>query len=242
MRASIRIRVGAGDVIRYNQSTERSGPAAHFTITSGAQRLLAESGTYNLNNRGVQGDGAAGRRAAYYFTAAQAEGTKQGDDPDRSRGHHTGEPGVSSPRLWADHLLYVPGTRSPARSFSRHRGPRLSRGEIRQSLAGALLRPSPARAGYGHNLGGYLDSSPRPIWPGIKLGVADIGEYSARGPIAGTVGILSSNADGQDIGRRFTSGSSRDHGHPGHRYFWAETSRRTVVFLTGATNRSSTRT
>ena len=56
----------------------------------------------------------------------------------------------------------------------------------RSSVAAAA--PVTARAGYTHTLGASLDLGLLvPVWPGVNLG-ADLGEYTARGLIAGPTG------------------------------------------------------
>jgi len=131
---------------------------------------VAESGTYNLNTGAfkVTGCGQASRRII--SRPAQAEGTKQEMTLTGAVVTY-GEPGSLSPRLWADHLLYVPGDKISGQNASLGIGDQrlFPVAKFEQSLAGALLPTVTARAGYGHNLGGYLDLDVRvPIWPGIQ--------------------------------------------------------------------------
>ena len=76
-----------GDEIRFNQTTGQVWAKGHFTITSGAQRLLAASGTYNLKTGAFKLTGLRAGEPPVFITAAEAEGTNEGDDLDQRRGH-----------------------------------------------------------------------------------------------------------------------------------------------------------
>jgi LPS-assembly protein len=202
-----------GDVIRYNQSTGQIWASGHFTITSGARRLLAASGTYNLITGVFKVTDLRAGEPPFYIAAAQAEGTQKEMTLTGAVVTY-GEPGSLSPRLWADQLLYAPGVKISGQNASLGIGDHrlFPVVKLEESLADVLLPTVTAGAGYNHTLGGYLDLDVRvPVWPGVKLG-ADIGEYSARGPIAGPSGSYHHDANGQDIAGDFTSGFIRDHG------------------------------
>ena len=201
------------DELHVNRSTGQVSAQGNFTITSGAQRLLAASGTYNLNTGAFKLVDLRAGEPPYYITAAQAEGTKKEMILTGAVVTYN-EPGGLSPTLRAEHLLYVPGVKISGRNAYLGVGDRrlFPLAKFDQALTAALEPTVLARAGYNHTFGAYFDLDLRvPIWPGIKLG-ADVGEYSARGPIAGPSGSYRYDADGQDITGDFTSGFIRDHG------------------------------
>jgi LPS-assembly protein len=201
------------DEIRVNQATGQVSARGNFSITSGSRRLLAASGTYNLNTGAFRLVNLRAGEPPYYFVAAQAEGTKTEMVLTGAVVTYN-EPGGFSPTLWADRLLYVPGVKISGQKAYLGIGNRrlIPLKEFDQPLSEALQPTIVARAGYDHTFGAYFDLDLRlPIWPGIKLG-ADVGEYSARGPIAGPSGSYRNNANGQDIIGDFTSGFIRDHG------------------------------
>jgi LPS-assembly protein len=202
-----------GDVLRYNQNTGEIWASGHFSITSGAERLLAASGTYNLNTGAFKATDVRAGEPPYYIVAAQAEGTKTEMTLTNAVVTY-GEPGRFSPRLWVDTLHYAPGVKISGQKASLGVGDQrlFPVAKFEQPLAEALLPAVTAAAGFSHLLGGYADVDVRfPVWPGVKLG-ADIGEYSARGPIAGPSGSYRYNAGGQDIAGDFTSGFIHDNG------------------------------
>jgi LPS-assembly protein len=205
-----------GDVIRLNQSTGQIWADGHFVITSGARRLLAASGTYNLNTGAFKLTDLRAGEPPFYITAALAEGTQKEMILTRAVVTYN-EPGGYVPTLWADQVRYVPGVKISGQKAYLGVGDYklFPVAKFDQLLADALAPTISARAGFDRVFGAYLDLDARfPIWPGIKLG-ADIGEYSARGPIAGPSGSYRYNANGQDITGDFTSGFIRDHGSLG---------------------------
>jgi len=201
------------DELRVNQSTGQISATGNFTITSGAQRLLAASGTYNLNTGAFTLVDLRAGEPPYFITAAKAEGTMKEMILTGAVVTYD-EPGGFSPTLWADQLRYVAGVNISGQGAYLGIGNRrlFPLTKFDQPLAAALQPTIIARAGFSHTLGAYFDLDVRmPIWPGIKLG-ADVGEYSARGPIAGPSGSYRYDAGGQDVTGDFTSGFIRDHG------------------------------
>ena len=204
------------DQIQLNRTTGQITANGDFTITSGAQRLLAEGGTYNLTTGEFRLTGVRAGEPPFYVTAASAAGTKDKmtltgavvtyDDPD-----------ALAPTLSADQLVYIPGKRISG--VNGHLGlgglhffpvPQFNR-----SFDEVVLPLVTARAGYRHTLGAYVDLGIRvPVWPGVSVG-AQIGEYTARGPMAGPAGSYTYDANGQDISGSFISGFIRDHGDTG---------------------------
>ena len=98
------------DELRYNQSRNLVTGNGHFIITSGAQRLLAARGTYDLATGTFDLVDVRAGEPPFYVTAATATGTRQ-------RMTLTGaivtynEPGRFAPTLSAARLVYEPGRR-----------------------------------------------------------------------------------------------------------------------------------
>ena len=204
------------DQIQINRATGQITANGDFTITSGAQRLLAEGGTYNLATGEFRLTDVRAGEPPFHVTAASAAGTK--DKMTLTSAVVTyNEPGDLAPTFSADQLVYLPGKKISGVSghlglgdFSLSPVPRFD-----CSFDEALLPLITARAGYRHTLGAYVDLGIRvPVWPGVNLG-AQIGEYTARGPMAGPAGSYTYDANGQDITGSFSSGFIRDHGDTG---------------------------
>ena len=204
------------DQIQINRTTGLITAAGDFTITSGAERLLADGGTYNLATGEFKLTGVMAGEPPFHITAAVAEGTKEKMTLTQAVVTYN-EPGDLAPTLSADRLEYMPGKRISGVNGRLGLGdyqffpvPRFNR-----SFDEALLPLFTARAGYRHTLGAYLDVGVHvPVWPGVNLG-AQIGEYTARGPMAGPAGSYAYDANGQDIAGSFISGFIRDHGDTG---------------------------
>lgn len=238
------------DEIRYNQNTGLLSASGHFTITSGPQRLLAESGSYNLATGVFVLTGLRAGEPPFYITAAKAEGTRKEMILTDAVVTYN-EPGDLTPTLRAGRLFYRPGEK-----ISGQNG-RLGLGSQRlfpvpkfdQPLGDMMMPSITGRAGYRRNLGGYLDLGLRvPVLPGIDLG-ADLGEYTARGPIAGPSGSYRYDAGGQDVTGSFDSGVISDRGDrgldilgrpvPGNRGFFDWSHQQTIgehLTLTGEFN------
>lgn len=201
------------DVIHYNQSTGQIWANGHFVITFGPRRLLAESGTYNLNTGGFKLVDVRAGEPPFYMTAEQAEGTQKEMILTGAVATYN-EPGGYVPTLWADKLQYIPGVKISGKNAYLGVGnlKLFPLSKFDQPIAEALSPSIKARAGYNQVFGAYTDLNVRvPVWPGIRLG-ADVGEYSARGPIAGPSGSYRYNGDGQEVTGDFNSGFIRDQG------------------------------
>ena len=212
-RAEYRSALLLADELRVNQATGEVAAKGNFTITSGPLRLLAASGTYNLNTGTFKVLDMRAGEPPYYVVAAEAEGTQKEMILTRAVVTYN-EPGGVSPTLTADRILYVPGKKISGENAFLGLGSRrlIPLAKFDQPIADALVPTVSARAGYDHAFGAFLDVDVRvPVWPGIKLG-ADIGEYTERGPIAGPVGSYRYAGDGQDVTGGFTSGFIHDRG------------------------------
>jgi len=201
------------DELRYNQSRNLVTGKGHFTITSGAERVLATSGSYDLATGTFALVGVRAGEPPFYITAATAAGTRQ-------RMTLTGavvtfsEPGGLAPTLSASQLVYEPGRR-----IAGVRG-HLGLGDHQLIALPSFDRPFDAppvsyvttRVGYRRNLGAYLDLSLHvPVWPSFSLG-GDVGEYTARGVLFGPSGHYEYQDGGSEIAGSFRSGFINDHG------------------------------
>jgi len=204
------------DQIQVNRTTGQITAVGDFTITSGPERLLADGGTYNLATGEFTLTGVLAGEPPFTVTAASAQGTKDRMTLSRAVVTYNG-PDAFAPSLSADQLVYMPGKRISGTNghlglgdFQLFPVPRFD-----TSFDDALLPLITARAGFEHTLGAYVDLGIHiPVWPGINLG-AQIGEFTARGPMAGPAGSYAYNANGQDIAGSFSSGFIRDHGDTG---------------------------
>jgi LPS-assembly protein len=202
-----------GDEIRLNQTTGQISAQGHFSITSGAQRLLAASGTYNLNTGAFKLKDFRAGEPPFFVSAATAEGTRKEMILTDAVVTYN-EPGSFSPRLWADRLVYVPGTKISGEKAYLGFGDRrlIPVSKFDRPIGAAMLPLVSIRGGFSQTLGASLDVGVRfPVWQGVNLG-ADVGEYTARGPMAGPAGAYSYNANGQDVTGSFASGFISDHG------------------------------
>ena len=227
------------DEIRYNQKTGIVTGTGNLIITSGGERLLARSGTYNLATDGIALAGIRAGEPPFYLQAAAANGTHARMVlTDAVVTYNAPDP--FAPTLTADQLTYVPGRR-----ITGEHG-RLGLGgwefiplpQFSQTFDQPLISRFTSRVGYRRTLGAYLDLGLHlPVWPGINLG-GDVGEYTARGIMAGPGGSYDvALADGTATGS-FSSGYINDHGDrktdllgrpvPADRGFFEWTHRQTI--------------
>ena len=201
------------DELRYNQKTGVVTGTGNLIITSGGKRLLARSGTYNLATDAIALAGIRAGEPPFYLQAASARGT-------RARMNLTdaivtfNEPDPFAPTLTADQLTYEPGRRVTGLHGRLGLGgvEFLPLPQFSQAFDQPLISRFTSRVGYRRNLGAYLDLGLHlPVWPGINLG-GDLGEYTARGIMAGPGGSYDVPlADGVATGS-FSSGYIDDHG------------------------------
>jgi LPS-assembly protein len=204
------------DEFQFNRNTGLVTATGHFTITSGPDRLLAESGSYNLNTGVFTLSNLRAGEPPLYITAAAAAGTREKMALTNATVTYT-EPGTFAPTLKADRIVYEPGKRILGKNG------RLGLGDFRlltlpkfdRPVAEPLVAYLTARVGYRHNLGAYVGVGLHlPVWPGIELG-GEVGEYTARGLMAGPSGTYHLTADGDDTTGSFRSGFIDDHGDRG---------------------------
>jgi LPS-assembly protein len=201
------------DELRYNQSTNLVTGNGHFTITSGAQRLLAARGSYNLATGTLALVDVRAGEPPFHVTAVSAAGTRA-----RMTLTHAivtyNEPGSFAPTLSADRLIYEPGQRIIGEHGHLGLGDHqlIALPKFDHSFGEPLVTYLTARVGYRHNLGAYVDLGLHvPVWPGINLG-ADLGEYTARGLLFGPSGQYQFHSGDEDITGSFRSGFINDHG------------------------------
>jgi LPS-assembly protein len=199
--------------LRYNQATNLVTGSGDFVITSGSQRLLAVSGTYNLATGAFTLADVRAGEPPYFISGTAATGTR-----DRMTLTHAvvtyNEPGAFAPTLRADTLIYERGHRLTGEHGHLGLGGssfiRLPR--FNQSFDQPLISYLTARVGYRRNLGGYVDLGLHvPVWPGVRLG-GDVGEYTARGVMAGPSGSYQSPSGDAAVWGDFRSGFINDHG------------------------------
>ncbi len=201
------------DEIHYSESQHLVSGFGHFVVTFGARRLLADSGTYHLVTGIFTLKNIRAGEPPYYLQAASATGTRERMTLTDATVSFN-EPGSLAPTLRAAHLIYEPG--HLVTGLQGH----LGLGDLRlfplpsfsQNFREPLISHLTARVGYRHNLGAYLDLGLHvPVWPGINLG-GDVGEYTARGIMAGPGADYDFPAAGGEATGTLSSGFISDHG------------------------------
>ncbi len=204
------------DRILFDRGTGQITAVGNFTVTSEGRRLLAQGGTYNLGTGEFTLAGVLAGEPPFFLTAASAAGTKDRMTLTDALVTYNG-PGDLAPTLSAAQLVYVPGQKITG--VDGH----LGLGDYQfipvfkfdDPLDAAVLPLITGQAGYSHTLGAFIDLGIRvPVWPGINLG-AQLGEFTARGPMAGPTGSYHYLANGDDLTGSFTSGFIHDHGDTG---------------------------
>jgi LPS-assembly protein len=201
------------DELRYNQAGTLVIASGHFSITSGAERLLAAGGTYNLATGFFTLTDVRAGEPPLYVTAATATGTRARMTLTNAVVTYN-EPGPFAPTLSADQIIYEPGRRIMGEhghlglgDYSLFALPKFDRPFDQPFIPYFTMR-----VGYQHNLGAYVDFGLHvPVWPGINLG-ADLGEYTARGVMFGPSGSYQFKSDGGETTGDFRSGFINDHG------------------------------
>ena len=201
------------DELRYNRAGTLVSASGHFSITSGAERLLATAGTYNLATGFFTLTDVHAGEPPFYVTAASATGTRARLTLTNAVVTYN-EPGPFAPTLSADQIIYEPGRRITGEhghlglgDYSLFALPKFDRPFDQPFISYFTIR-----VGYQHNLGAYVDFGLHvPVWPGINLG-ADLGEYTARGVMFGPSGSYQFKSDGAETTGDFRSGFINDHG------------------------------
>jgi LPS-assembly protein len=217
LRGNPRIEYGPtlllADELRYNQAKTLVIASGDFSITSGAERLLAASGTYNLATGFFTLIDVRAGEPPFYVTAASATGTRARMTLTNAVVTYS-EPGLFAPTLSADQIIYEPGRRIMGEHGHLGLGdhPLFTLSKFDRPFDQPLISYFTARVGYRHNLGAYVDFGLHvPVWPGINLG-ADLGEYTARGVMFGPSGSYQFKSDGGETTGDFRSGFIDDHG------------------------------
>ena len=201
------------DELRYNRAGTLVSASGHFSITSGAERLLATAGTYNLATGFFTLTDVHAGEPPFYVTAASATGTRARLTLTNAVVTYN-EPGPFAPTLSADQIIYEPGRRIMGEhghlglgDYSLFALPKFDRPFDQPFISYFTIR-----VGYQHNLGAYVDFGLHvPVWPGINLG-ADLGEYTARGVMFGPSGSYQFKSGGAETTGDFRSGFINDHG------------------------------
>ncbi|HLP09180.1 MAG TPA: LPS assembly protein LptD [Opitutaceae bacterium] len=173
------------DEIRYNDQTKQAHARGHIVLTRGDIRLVADEGTYSLEDGKVR---LQNTRAGYYplyLQGRELEGNIQ-EFTLKDATLTYGEPGTLSPMLRAATLDFTQG-----KSFRAH-GAHLRLGPIplvplpvfSQRLDTPPL-DTDIRAGFRSSLGAFVDvTALAPVANGVKFG-PELGLYSKRGLILG---------------------------------------------------------
>jgi len=201
------------DELRYNQSRNLVSGKGHFSITSGAERVLAASGSYDLATGIFTLVDVRAGEPPFYITAAAAAGTRQRMTLTDAIVTYS-EPGRFAPTLFAAQLVYEPGRRIAGVHGHLGLGDHewIALPEFDRPFDEPVISYFTTRVGYRHNLGAYLDLGLHlPVWPGVDLG-GDVGEYTARGVLFGPSGQYQYQSGDEEITGSFRSGFINDHG------------------------------
>jgi LPS-assembly protein len=173
------------DEIRYNDQTKQANARGHIILTRGDVRLIADEGTYSLEDGKVH---LFNTRAGYYPLYLQGR-ELEGNIREFTLKDATltyGEPGALSPMLRAGTLDFTEG-----KSFRAHNAhlrvgpiPLVPLPVFSQRLDTPPL-DTDIRAGFRSSLGAFLDvTALAPVANGVGFG-PELGLYSKRGVIVG---------------------------------------------------------
>jgi LPS-assembly protein len=201
------------DQISYDPKTQVARAVGRVSLTRGAQRLLADELTYNLETRGYTVKNFRLGEAPFYVTGSGVDGT-----PDKVVVHDAvatfWEPSAITPSLRSGSITYIPG------STVRAEGAYLGVGPIRpipvpvydQSVNDPLISHVHAKAGFDSTLGGSLELSLlAPFTRQVKLG-GELDIYTKRGVMFGPAADYRANNGDNYVRGSLRSGYIKDDG------------------------------
>lgn len=202
------------DELRYRRDTNSVTASGHFVLSRGAQRLVADSGAYDLGTGTlhvrnlrvgqfpiyVQGESVDGTFDKLVFTNATIF----------LRENAGYAPSIKAARLTYERGRIVSGE---GLSIGLLGGHIISLPKFEHEIGADFFSYFTGKIGYRHNLGPYIEAEGRlPVARGIKAGV-DLGLYASRGVLAGPgVNYRESFSDGSYVLGGLSSGFIRDHG------------------------------
>lgn len=174
------------DQISYDPKTQVARALGRASLTRGAQRLLADELTYNIETGAYTVKNFRLGEAPFYVTGSGLDGS-----PDKVVVHDAvatfWEPSPITPSLRASSITYIPGSSVTAKHAYLGIGPirPLPVPIYDQSVDDPLISHVSARAGFDSTLGASLDLGLlAPFTRSVKLG-GDLGLYTKRGVMFG---------------------------------------------------------
>jgi LPS-assembly protein len=201
------------DEIRYNSRARTAAARGNVVLTRGTQRLVADSGTYNLETRRLKVANLRLGQFPVYLSGESVEGTLD-------ELHFT-----NATIFFRENARYTPAL--SAEKITWRRGEVVAASGLRLGLLGGRFLSLPrfehslkadfisyitAKVGYRHSLGVFGEFGAHlPVAPGLNLG-AEGGLYSARGLLIGPAGHYTLGGGKRTGGGTFRSGYINDFG------------------------------
>lgn len=201
------------DEIRYHRETNTVLARGNFVLTSGARRLVADEGTYDLNTGRMRVQNLRVGEYPIYVRGALVEGTF--DEMVFS----------DATIFFRENAAYAPSIRAASVTYRSGRlvaaeGLQLgvlgahfiSLPKFEHDLRTELISYFMAKVGYRRSLGAFAETNLRvPVALGVRVG-ADLGYYSARGLLAGPAAAYRRGGENDYVLGGFASGYINDHG------------------------------
>ena len=201
------------DEIRYHRASNSVTARGDFVLTSGARRLVADGGTYDLNTGRMRVQNLRVGEYPIYVRGALVEGTF--DEMVLSDATiFFREDASYAPSIKARTVTYRSGRLVEAEGLQlgvlgAHF---ISLPKFAHDLRTELISYFVAKVGYRRSLGAFVEADLRvPVALGVRVG-ADLGFYSARGLIAGPAADYRRGGGDQFVLGGFSSGYINDHG------------------------------
>ena len=201
------------DEIRYDQTGTTATATGHFVLTYGKRRLLADSGSYNVETKALHVKNLRLGEFPVYLSGDTVDGTLD-EMVFTNATVFFRENASYTPSFHAKRLTYTKGkiVRAEGLSLGLLGGHFLSLNSFQQALDSSLISYLTAKVGYRGNLGAIAEVGMHlPVAPGFKLG-ADLGLYSKRGVMIGPSGTYREQDAGGSMAGYFRSGYINDSG------------------------------
>lgn len=201
------------DEIRYHRAANTVSARGNFVLTSGARRLVADEGSYDLGTGRMRVQNLRLGEYPIYVRGAQVEGTFD-------------EMVLTDATIFfREEATYAPSIK--ARSVTYRQGRLVAAAGLELGVLGAHFIKLPtfehdlrtelisyfmAKVGYRRSLGAFVETNLRvPVAPGVRVG-ADAGYYSARGLLIGPAANYRRGSGDRSVQGGFASGYINDHG------------------------------
>lgn len=201
------------DEMRYTRDNNAVSARGHFVLTRGAQRLVADEGSYDLNNDTLHVRNLRVGEFPIYVSGESVDGTFDrlvfSNATIFFREHAGYAPSIKAQRIIYERGRIVSGEGLHLGLLGGHV---ITLPKWEHDLTTELISYFVGRVGYRHSLGAFVEADARvPVAPGVKLG-ADTGLYSSRGLMAGPAAAYSRGKDDNFVSGALSSGYINDHG------------------------------